>query len=136
LSQPGRFQNRRARAAISTAVVFVALAAAGVLVGVGVANSSLRAFGADTTTTVPTHGKVTICHKTHSRKHPQVTITISVSAWPAHERHGDTLGPCTTTTTTTTTSTTTTTTSAPTSSARGKSGEQHGKSGSSHGKHH
>jgi hypothetical protein len=32
--------------------------------------------------------KVTICHK------GKVTITVSVNAWPAHKRHGDTLGPC------------------------------------------
>ena len=31
--------------------------------------------------------KVTICHKGK-------TISISKSAWPAHERHGDTLGTC------------------------------------------
>jgi hypothetical protein len=38
--------------------------------------------------------KVTICHHTHSKKNPTVTITISVRAWPAHQRHGDTFGPC------------------------------------------
>jgi hypothetical protein len=32
--------------------------------------------------------KVTICHKN------KVTITVSVNAWPAHKRHGDTIGPC------------------------------------------
>ena len=32
--------------------------------------------------------KVTICHK------GKKTISISKSAWPAHERHGDTLGTC------------------------------------------
>ncbi len=32
--------------------------------------------------------KVTICHKGKN------TITISVNAWPAHKRHGDTVGPC------------------------------------------
>lgn len=32
--------------------------------------------------------KVTICHKGKN------TITISVNAWPAHQRHGDTEGPC------------------------------------------
>ena len=34
--------------------------------------------------------KVTICHK---GKH---TIRISVRAWPAHKRHGDTVGTCVT----------------------------------------
>jgi hypothetical protein len=33
--------------------------------------------------------KITICHKGKN------TITIDVSAWPAHQAHGDTCGPCT-----------------------------------------
>jgi hypothetical protein len=42
--------------------------------------------------------KVTICHHTKHKstgatKH--VTIRISQSAWPAHQRHGDTMGACT-----------------------------------------
>jgi hypothetical protein len=37
-------------------------------------------------------GKVTICHKPHS-KNPH-TITVSRSALPAHLDHGDTIGPC------------------------------------------
>jgi hypothetical protein len=47
------------------------------------------------TGTGPLPSKVTICHHTHSRKHPSHTIRISSHAWPAHARHGDTLGPCT-----------------------------------------
>jgi hypothetical protein len=38
--------------------------------------------------------KITICHHTHSKKHPTVTISISNKAWKAHQRHGDTMGPC------------------------------------------
>ena len=38
--------------------------------------------------------KITICHLTHSWKHPAHTIRVSVRAWPAHERHGDHLGAC------------------------------------------
>jgi hypothetical protein len=34
-------------------------------------------------------GKMTICHRTHSGKKPWVRITISVHAWPAHSRQGD-----------------------------------------------
>jgi hypothetical protein len=42
--------------------------------------------------------KITICHHTNHKstgatKH--VTIRISRSAWPAHQRHGDTMGACT-----------------------------------------
>jgi hypothetical protein len=35
--------------------------------------------------------KVTICHHTGSGT---VTITVSVNALPAHQAHGDTIGPC------------------------------------------
>jgi hypothetical protein len=38
--------------------------------------------------------KVTICHRTHSKKNPFVTITVSRNALPAHLGHGDTTGPC------------------------------------------
>jgi hypothetical protein len=43
------------------------------------------------------YGKTTLCHRTHSKKHPRVTITVGNAAVPAHLRHGDTLGPCPTT---------------------------------------
>ena len=61
--------------------------------------------------------KITICHHTHSKKHPMHTISVSVSSWPAHMKHGDTMGACPATAPTTSTST------------HGKSGEPHGNSG-------
>lgn len=42
--------------------------------------------------------KMTICHRTHSKKHPWVKIRISSRALKAHLRHGDTTTlPCPTT---------------------------------------
>jgi hypothetical protein len=38
--------------------------------------------------------KITICHRTHSKKHPFVQISVSVHSEHAHLRHGDTLGTC------------------------------------------
>jgi len=38
--------------------------------------------------------KITICHHPPGNRENFQTITISESAWPAHERHGDTKGSC------------------------------------------
>ena len=38
--------------------------------------------------------KVTICHRTGSKKNPFRTIRVSRNAVKAHLRHGDVLGPC------------------------------------------
>jgi uncharacterized membrane protein YgcG len=38
--------------------------------------------------------KVTLCHHTHSKKHPWHQITVSSHAVKAHLKHGDTLGTC------------------------------------------
>jgi hypothetical protein len=115
-----RFDAGRMRAMVGGAVAMVSLAAAGVLVGVGFAAGGPGSPAADQ------YGRTVICHHTHSKKHPQVTITIAQSAWKAHQRHGDTLGACVTTTTTTTTTTGTTTTTA--AASPGQSG-QHGNAG-------
>ena len=46
----------------------------------------------------PAEHKVTICHRTGSRKHPFHPITVDEHALAAHTAHGDTVGPCPTTT--------------------------------------
>jgi hypothetical protein len=38
--------------------------------------------------------KITICHRTKSKKNPYRTIRISRRALKAHLRHGDGIGPC------------------------------------------
>jgi hypothetical protein len=42
--------------------------------------------------------KVTICHKTGSKKNPFVTIRVSRNALKAHLKHGDAMGTCSTAT--------------------------------------
>ena len=86
--------SRRRRVALGVGVIAVSLLIATAIVGVGFAGGSITAAQYQ-------YGKVTICHHTHSKKHPFVTITISQAAWPAHQRHGDTQGACPATQTTT-----------------------------------
>jgi len=38
--------------------------------------------------------QILICHQTGSETNPWEELTIPQNAWPAHERHGDILGPC------------------------------------------
>jgi hypothetical protein len=83
--------------------------------------------------------KITICHHTHSAKNPLVTIRVSNTAWKAHVKHHDTMGPCPpkpstpVTTTTTTTSAQASVNNSSSSSSPGKSGESHGNSGNAPG---
>ena len=98
--------DSRPRGVLGVAAVLASLAAAGVVAAVALADGPAPGTtdhhehdGPARPTTVT---KIMVCHKTHSKKHPQVTITISQSAWKAHLRHGDTLGACTAPTTTTT----------------------------------
>jgi hypothetical protein len=72
---------RLAVAAVVSAGLLVPLAAFGAGGGSGQTSSAAQY-------------KITICHHTHSKKHPFVTIRISNKAWPAHQRHGDTMGAC------------------------------------------
>lgn len=73
-------------AATVTAVVLTALALAGAAVS-----------PAGTSTPAASEAypkKVTICHRTRSKKNPYRTIRISQRALKAHLRHGDGIGPC------------------------------------------
>jgi hypothetical protein len=129
-----RFDGRRARAVFGSGAAIAVLLVAGVMVANALAGSSKKPTASTTTgttaTTVPATGKVTICHHTHSKTNPDVTIRINVHAWKAHMRHGDTLGACAPTTTTTTTTTTPSTSAATTttSSTTTTTGATHGNS--------
>jgi hypothetical protein len=72
----------RARVVAMVVVVVTAVAMFASLGGVGLAHSAISLVQYQ-------YGKkVTVCHK-HKN-----TITISVRAWPAHKRHGDSEGAC------------------------------------------
>src|SRR5579862_5425785 len=73
---------RFAGAAVISAALFVPLTVYG---GTRLATSSSAA---------EYQYKITICHHTGSKKHPAVTISVSSSAWAAHQAHHDTLGAC------------------------------------------
>jgi hypothetical protein len=90
--------------------------------------------------------KVTLCHHTHSKKHPWHQIRVGAPAVKAHLKHGDTLGPCPTVAPTTNSSgkshgksgdkgkSSHNSSSSTTTDTHGNSGDSHGKSGESHGK--
>jgi hypothetical protein len=70
-------------------IVVVAIAAFAVVGGSGLAGEFANPGNSQYGAGGQYHGKVTICHKGH------VTIRVAMVAWlRAHERHGDTMGPC------------------------------------------
>lgn len=76
-------RGRARRVATAAATVLGAVAIFAALGGIGLASGVISAaqyqYGG---------GKITICHKGKN------TITVSQSSWPAHQRQGDTMGPC------------------------------------------
>ena len=42
----------------------------------------------------PGEDKITICHYPPGNKKNPQQLEIPISAWPAHQAHGDVLGPC------------------------------------------
>jgi hypothetical protein len=96
------WKSGRARFAAAGAVAL----AVGLLASVGAVSYAARMVGLSNTTPTASQyapSKVTICHHTHSKTNPFVTITVSERALPAHLGHGDTMGPCPPTSTSTST---------------------------------
>jgi hypothetical protein len=73
----------------ASAVVIVGLTSLALLAGAGLAST-----GSSSSAAYQYGKKVTICHRTHSKKHPFVTITVAQAALKAHLKHGDTIGSC------------------------------------------
>ena len=70
----------------------VAVAAVAVVVGAALASAGfagLRALALGPAAAQQYPHKVTICHRTHSKKHPWVKISVDRHALKAHMRHGD-----------------------------------------------
>lgn len=80
-----RQRMQRVRLAVAAVVTGALLVPLAVFTGAGFATTSSAA---------QYQYKITICHHTHSTKHPSVTISVSVNAWPAHKKHHDTMGAC------------------------------------------
>jgi hypothetical protein len=79
-----RLPLRAALAGGVIALVFAALASVGAAVSPSATPAATEQYG----------GKVTICHRTKSRKNPYRTIRVARRAVRAHLRHGDKRGPC------------------------------------------
>ena len=84
---PESKQKRRPGGMIAAgAAAVAALFAFAALGGVGVGQSAIGVAQYKAP-------KITICHKAGPNG-KRVTLKVSANAWPAHQRHGDTLGAC------------------------------------------
>lgn len=75
---------RAALAGTIIALAFATLASVGAAVSPSMTPAATEQYG----------GKVTICHRTKSKKNPYRTIRVARSAVRAHLRHGDKRGSC------------------------------------------
>jgi hypothetical protein len=82
----GRRAARAVLAASAVGVGFGVAASVGVAVSPAGSQSAAHQYQYDK--------KVTICHRTGSKKHPFVTIRVARPAVRSHLAHGDRLGPC------------------------------------------
>ncbi len=93
MEESARSRGRRVAATALAASTVAAASVAAILSGSVLASSA----GPSVAGQYPP-SKVTICHHTRGKKGTKhVTIRVSRSALRGHLRHGDSLGPCTTT---------------------------------------
>jgi hypothetical protein len=90
-----RLRGRAARFTVAGALAVGVLTAFAAVAGVGL--SQIRSDGHQYGQYQYGQNKVVICHHTHSKKHPFVTLSVGASAAQAHlkHHHGDHLGACT-----------------------------------------
>ena len=92
MEQSARLRGRRAGA-----IAAATLAVAGAYVAAVLSPNVLASPAAPSAAEQYAPKKVTICHHARGKKGTKhVTIRINRSALRAHQRHGDTLGPCST----------------------------------------
>jgi hypothetical protein len=84
--------NRRGAAAAAVSALFVV--PLGVFGAPALAKTAASASEYEYSGSSQYQYKVTLCHHTHSKKHPFHQIRVAAPAVKAHMRHGDTLGTC------------------------------------------
>jgi hypothetical protein len=86
--------ERVSRPRIVQALVVAAISAV-VLIALALTGAAVSPAGTSTPAADAAYPKkLTICHRTKSKKNPYRTIRISRNALKAHLRHGDGIGPC------------------------------------------
>jgi hypothetical protein len=85
-------QKSRVWAALAVSAAF--LVPLGVLGGPALAKTAAAAAQYQYSSSSQYQYKVSICHRTHSKKHPWVQISVAASAAKAHLRHHDLAGNC------------------------------------------
>jgi hypothetical protein len=85
-----RFSRLRLSQAVVVAVITALAVAALATLGATVSPAGTRTPAVE----AAYPKKITICHRTKSKKNPYRTIRISRRALKAHLRHGDGIGPC------------------------------------------